>query len=115
MTPRDSKPVQRSRNAAVGQAVGIGFAIAAGLVLPVVGGLVLDQRIGSAPLWTLIGLAAGLVLAGYELVRLSRVSSKIPVNPEGAKPAVWDEPPAPDEETGADAWPDERPRRTAEE
>ncbi len=80
-------PVQRSRWQAIGQAAGIGFGIAAALILPIVGGLVLDSRLGRAPLFTLIGVAVGLVAAGYQLVELTKAANRIPVDPAAVEAA----------------------------
>jgi len=80
-------PVQRSRWQAVGQAVGIGFGIAAALILPIVGGLVLDGWLGRAPLFTLIGVAVGLAAAGYQLVALTKAANRVPVDPEAVEAA----------------------------
>ena len=80
-------PVQRSRWQAIGQAAGIGFGIAAALILPIVGGLVLDGRLGRAPLFTLIGVAVGLVAAGYQLVELTKAANRVPVAPVAVEAA----------------------------
>jgi hypothetical protein len=80
-------PVQRSRWQAIGQAAGIGFGIAAALILPIVGGLVLDGRLGRAPLFTLIGVAVGLVAAGYQLVELTKAANRVPVDPVAVEAA----------------------------
>ena len=80
-------PVQRSRWQAIGQAAGIGFGIAAALILPIVGGLVLDGRLGRAPLFTLIGVAVGLVAAGYQLVELTKAANRVPVDPAAVEAA----------------------------
>jgi len=80
-------PIQRSRWQAIGQAVGIGFGIAAALILPIVGGLVLDGRLGRAPLFTLIGVAVGLVAAGYQLVELTKAANRVPVDPAAVEAA----------------------------
>lgn len=89
--------VPPERMGAIGQAAGIGFAIAAGLILPIVGGLLLDRWLGRAPLFTLLGVGLGLVLAGWELVKLSRASARIPAADLGIDPeekarrqAEWD-------------------------
>jgi hypothetical protein len=73
--------------AAIGQAAGIGFGIAAALILPIVGGLVLDGRLGRAPLFTLIGVAVGLVAAGYQLVELTKAANRVPVDPVAVEAA----------------------------
>jgi len=61
---------------AVGVATGLGCSIVAALVLCIGGGVWLDSRFGTSPLWTLIGVALGLVVAGYQLWELTKVGSK---------------------------------------
>lgn len=80
-------PIQRSRWQAVGQAAGIGFGIAAALIVPIVGGLVLDGWLDRAPLFTLIGVAVGLVAAGYQLVELTKAANRVPVDPVAVEAA----------------------------
>ena len=60
----------------IGLAVTMGFGIAISLAVLVGGGVWLDIRLNSAPLWTIIGLALGLVAAGYQLYELVLASSK---------------------------------------
>jgi F0F1-type ATP synthase assembly protein I len=79
--PGGVDPRDRRRFAAAGQAVGIGFAIVAALVLPMLLGLFVDSRTGRGPVFTLIGVVVGLVLAGWELVRLTRTTASLPVDP----------------------------------
>lgn len=97
MQPGGIGPNERSRLAVVGQAVGIGFAIAAALVLPILVGLFADSRTGRGPVFTLVGLAVGLAAAGWELVRLGRSSAALPEQPDTVSPeerarrmAEWD-------------------------
>ena len=51
---------------------GIGFSIALSLCGGVALGLFLDRRLGTAPLFLLVGILLGLVIAGYTLYRLTR-------------------------------------------
>jgi len=44
---------------------GIGFYIAGSIVICVVGGHWLDTKFGTAPLWFIVGLVLGLIVAGY--------------------------------------------------
>lgn len=74
-------PNDRRRFAAVGQAVGIGFAVVGGLLLPILLGLFADNRTGRGPVFTLVGVFVGLVLAGWELVRLTRTTAALPEQP----------------------------------
>ena len=61
---------------AVGVATGLGCSIVAALVLCIGGGVWLDGRFGTSPALTLIGVALGLVVAGYQLWELTKVGSK---------------------------------------
>lgn len=60
----------------IGLAVTLGFGIAISLAVLVGGGVWLDIRLNSAPLWTMIGLALGLIAAGYQLYELVLASRK---------------------------------------
>lgn len=97
MPPGGIGPKDRSRMAALGQAAGIGFAVVGGLLLPILLGLFIDGRTGRGPLFTLLGVAVGLALAGWELVRLTRMTARLPVEPGAVHPeerarrmAAWD-------------------------
>lgn len=51
----------------------LGFGVAVSLALLVGGGVWLDQRLDLAPVFTLVGLALGLLSAGYQLYELTLV------------------------------------------
>lgn len=61
---------------ATGAAVGLGCSIVVTLILFIGGGALLDTRLGTGPMWTLIGVAVALVAAGYELYELARVGRR---------------------------------------
>lgn len=86
MEPDGMSPVTRSRVNAVGQATSIGFGIAAALILPIVGGLLIDRWAGKAPVFTLIGVAVGLVAAGYQLVHLGQATADMKTPDLGISP-----------------------------
>ncbi len=68
----------------VGLAAGIGFAIVATLVVFLAAGIILDKWLDTSPVFTLIGVAVGLIGAGYQLYELVRVSdSNRPSGPLG--------------------------------
>lgn len=52
-------------------ASGLGCSIVVGLVTMIGGGVLLDRWAETTPLFTLVGVALGLVAAGYQLVRLA--------------------------------------------
>lgn len=66
-------PEERARLGAAGAAAGLGCAIVITLIVLIGGGVLLDRRLGTTPLFTLIGVALGLAGAGYQLYELSRV------------------------------------------
>ena len=57
-------------NPRVWQLLGLGWYIVACLVGGIVGGIWLDSQLGKSPLFLLIGLALGLVLAFYGMMRM---------------------------------------------
>jgi F0F1-type ATP synthase assembly protein I len=52
--------------------VGIGWVVGLSIAGGVVGGLWLDRRVGTVPLFTLLGLLLGLVVALYSVYRMVR-------------------------------------------
>ncbi|MCA9834864.1 MAG: AtpZ/AtpI family protein [Thermomicrobiales bacterium] len=60
----------------IGVATTLGFGIALSLALLVGGGVWLDTRFDTAPLWTLVGLVLGMISAGYQLWELVLASRK---------------------------------------
>ncbi len=64
----------------------VGFSIAGPLIVFIVGGIFLDKKVGTSPLFLLIGIALGLIGAGYamyDLVRKLPSGRKRPPNPPG--------------------------------
>jgi len=61
----------RRRVAALG-AVGFGFFVAGSIVLGVVGGRWLDSKLNSEPVWTIVGLILGIVVAFYGVYTMLR-------------------------------------------
>ncbi len=57
-------------------ALGLGWSIVATLVICIVGGVLLDQVLDTSPLLTLIGVALGLMSAGYLLYELTLIGRK---------------------------------------
>jgi ATP synthase protein I len=58
------------RMALVLQLLGVGWYVALCLLAGIFGGLWLDNRFGSRPLFTLLGLVGGIVLAFYGMYRM---------------------------------------------
>lgn len=55
----------------MGAAAGLGFSLVTSLVVLIAGGAWLDAWLDTAPVFTLIGVALGLVAAGYQLYELT--------------------------------------------
>ncbi len=58
------------RWAAALRLVGVGFFIGGSIVLGVVAGLWLDNKFNSGPIWVIVGLFLGLVIAFYGVYRM---------------------------------------------
>src|SRR3954453_2705998 len=69
-------PDERSLYTSAGMAWGMGCSVVASILVCVLGGLALDNLFNTTPLLTLIGVALGLVAAGYQLWELAQMSSK---------------------------------------
>ncbi len=52
--------------------LGVGFFVAGSIILGVVGGRWLDTRFGSEPLWLIVGLLLGVVVAFYGVYTMLR-------------------------------------------
>lgn len=62
--------VDRSTLRAFALATQMGFSIAVPLVAGVAGGLFLDDRLGTEPIFLIVGILLGLVLATFTLYKL---------------------------------------------
>jgi F0F1-type ATP synthase assembly protein I len=71
----DFLPEDQQEARVVGLAAGLGCAVVASLVGAIGLGLILDQWLDTTPVFTLIGVAVGLIAAGYELYELVQASS----------------------------------------
>lgn len=59
---------------AIGTATGLGCSTVSSLMLCILGGLFLDRWLGTAPIFTLIGVGLGIAAAGYLLYELAMIS-----------------------------------------
>lgn len=69
----EPNPEQRDDIRAVGTAAGLGCSIVVSIVLSIGGGVLFDRWRGTAPWGILVGVAIGLVLAGYQLYELAQL------------------------------------------
>lgn len=58
---------------------------------PLIGGILLDKWLGTLPIFLIAGLFAGLALAGYSLIRLSRMRTSKRTPPPDALPDNFEE------------------------
>ena len=71
----DFLPEDQQQARVVGLAAGLGCAVVASLIGAIGFGILLDQWLDTTPVFTLIGVAVGLIAAGYELYELVQASS----------------------------------------
>ncbi|MEJ7837899.1 MAG: AtpZ/AtpI family protein [Thermomicrobiales bacterium] len=74
--PQQQNLAERDDVQAAGAAQGLGCGIVASLIIFIGLGIFIDQRIGTMPLFTLIGVVIGLVGAGYQLYELTLIGRK---------------------------------------
>ena len=77
-------PELRDQLGPIGMATGLGCSVVVTLVMTIGGGVLLDRWRGTEPVFTLVGLALGLLGAGYELWELTKVGGK----PSSRKPPL---------------------------
>jgi ATP synthase protein I len=68
-----SNDEERRQFGAAGTALGLGCSIVTSIILFIGGGILLDRWLETEPIFTLIGVALGMLLAGYELYELAMV------------------------------------------
>jgi F0F1-type ATP synthase assembly protein I len=66
-------PQDRERLGAAGAATGLGCSIVVTVILFIGGGILIDQKADTSPVFTLIGVAIAVVASGYELYEMSQV------------------------------------------
>jgi F0F1-type ATP synthase assembly protein I len=71
-----STPEERRQLGAAGTAMGLGCSIVTSIILFMGGGIALDRWQGTSPIFTLIGVALGLILAGYQMYELAMIGHK---------------------------------------
>jgi F0F1-type ATP synthase assembly protein I len=68
-----SSAEERRQLGAAGTALGLGCSIVTSIILFIGGGIALDSWTGLSPVFTLIGVALGLIAAGYQLYELAQI------------------------------------------
>jgi hypothetical protein len=71
--PDGLPPEDQASLGAAGVAAGLGCSIVATVVVFIVGGVLIDQKMDTAPVFTLVGVAIALIAAGYQLVELANI------------------------------------------
>ncbi|MEJ7900581.1 MAG: AtpZ/AtpI family protein, partial [Thermomicrobiales bacterium] len=67
----DDRPERQLEHARmVGLATGLGISVVASLIIFIGLGIFLDQWLDRSPLFTFVGIAVGLIAAGYQLYEL---------------------------------------------
>ena len=62
---------RRARWISAAQFTGLGWYMAVAIVLPTLAGVWLDDRVGTAPLFLLVGVLLGVILAFYGTYRMA--------------------------------------------
>lgn len=78
---------------------GLGCSVAVVLIGLIGGGIFLDRRYDTSPVWTLIGVAAGLVVVVIEMATIVRISRS---RSASAKWPRSSRPPDPEDDEAAD-------------
>lgn len=76
MADNDRPNLQDRDLHAIGIASSLGFSLVATLVVLIGGGVLLDQWLDTTPLFTLVGVAVGLIAAAYQLYELTLLGQK---------------------------------------
>ncbi len=64
---------RRTDSPSPGELAGLGILLAVSVLLPLIGGLVVDSRLGTAPFGVIVGMLLGIVAAvGVVYVRFKR-------------------------------------------
>jgi F0F1-type ATP synthase assembly protein I len=71
LSPEDRRELNQ-----VAVATGLGCSIVASIVLTIGGGVLLDRAFDTAPVLTLIGVALGLIVAGYQIYELALMGQR---------------------------------------
>lgn len=74
--PQEPNLAEREDVQALGAAQGLGCGIVASLIIFIGLGLFLDRQFDTLPVLTLVGVALGLVGAGYQLYELTLIGRK---------------------------------------
>ncbi|CAA9578230.1 MAG: hypothetical protein AVDCRST_MAG18-2797 [uncultured Thermomicrobiales bacterium] len=106
--------LKQTRLRLVGLSLEFGFTIVGAFVIFMGGGIWLDRRFGTSPLFLLIGMALAFIAIGYTLYEIATIGykpraakvatgTKAPVAPP-APTRGWDDEPAPQDDWDRDDW-----------
>jgi len=113
-TQAEEERLKRNRLRLIGLGLQLGSTIVGALVIFLLGGIWLDRRLGTSPLFLLVGMVLAFIAIGYNLYELATIKTSPRKSPaqapqpgskRPAPPSAWDDEDREDE----DDWP-VRPR-----
>ncbi len=75
-TPEEKEALRQTRLKLIGLSVQIGFTIVGAFVLFLGGGIWFDRRMGTSPIFLLIGLVLAFIAVGYNLYEIATIGYK---------------------------------------
>jgi len=100
-TQAEEERLRQTRLRLIAMGLQLGSTVVGSLVIFLLGGIWLDQRLGTKPIFLLVGIALAFVAIGYSLYELATFGTS-PRKGTAGTPAVTQKPPAP-----SSAWDDE--------
>lgn len=85
----EEERLRRTRLRLIGLSLQIGFTIVGAFVIFLLGGIWLDRRFGTSPIFLLIGMVLAFIAIGYNLYEIATIGYK----PRAAKAATMAQPP----------------------
>ncbi len=89
LSAEEEERLRRTRLRLIGLSLQIGFTIVGAFVIFLLGGIWLDRRLGTSPIFLLIGMVLAFVAIGYNLYEIATIGYK----PRAAKAATTAQPP----------------------
>jgi F0F1-type ATP synthase assembly protein I len=100
-TQAEDARLKQARLRLMGLSLQLGFTIVGALILFLAGGIWLDQRLGTKPIFLLVGVVLAFIAVGYNLYELATIGTS-PRKPGATAPRPASKRPAP-----SSAWDDE--------